>query len=402
MKLNKKLVFISGLFPSEIRSEIFENSKGVIQNAADVLQWAFVHGLDSHNIDFTIVNLPYIGSYPFRYKKPYMHQFSFSHHCLSSDINVGFLNISLIKLLSRYINLRKYLKHLFRKIDKETVIVIYAIHTPFLKAAIYAKKKYGAKICLIVPDLPEFMGAKSNPLYDLLKKIQDKLLLNYMMKVDAFVLLTTFMSEYLKVENRPWVCVEGIYDSKEQVNISTEKNTKKIIFYSGTLSVRYGIINLLNAFQEITDENYNLWICGEGDARMQILNRAEKDNRIKFWGQIDRTRVLIMQKEATVLVNPRTSGDFTKYSFPSKIIEYLASGTPVIMHKLDGIPDEYYEYCFIASEENSQGLRNAILNVCEMNAKDLNYFGTKAQNFILNKKNPRIQVGKILEMINSL
>ena len=38
-------------------------------------------------------------------------------------------------------------------------------------------------------------------------------------------------------------------------------------------------------------------------------------------------------------VNPRQNNEeFTKYSFPSKTMEYLASGVPVVAYKLDGIP----------------------------------------------------------------
>lgn len=39
--------------------------------------------------------------------------------------------------------------------------------------------------------------------------------------------------------------------------------------------------------------------------------------------------VLKAQSESEILVNPRNdNNEFTKYSFPSKVIEYLGSGTP--------------------------------------------------------------------------
>ena len=63
--------------------------------------------------------------------------------------------------------------------------------------------------------------------------------------------------------------------------------------------------------------------------------------RIEFLGMLPRTDVLELQSKATILVNPRQPvGDFTKYSFPSKTIEYMASGTPLLMYKLPGIPEE--------------------------------------------------------------
>mgnify|MGYP003303651866 CR=1 FL=1 len=44
-----------------------------------------------------------------------------------------------------------------------------------------------------------------------------------------------------------------------------------------------------------------------------------------FTGKIDRSQVLALQRSATVLVNPRRNNEeYTKYSFPSKTMEYLA------------------------------------------------------------------------------
>jgi glycosyltransferase involved in cell wall biosynthesis len=162
-------------------------------------------------------------------------------------------------------------------------------------------------------------------------------------------------------------------------------------------------MNLLDAFEKITDLEYRLWICGEGELRKEIIKRSRRDPRIIYYGQIPRERVLQLQREATVLVNPRTSeGEFTKYSFPSKTMEYLASGTPSIIHKLPGIPDEYFKFCFVPEEENSNGLYNMIVKVCEMESSELEIFGRKAQDFILKFKNPSYQCGKILLMLNQL
>jgi glycosyltransferase involved in cell wall biosynthesis len=118
---------------------------------------------------------------------------------------------------------------------------------------------------------------------------------------------------------------------------------------------------------------------------------------------VSRERVLLMQQNATVLVNPRTSeGDFTKYSFPSKIMEYFASGTPTIMHRLPGIPEEYYSYCFVVDPADAESLFKTMVKVCGMNQMELNEIGRKAQNFIFEQKNPKKQAGKIFEMISKL
>src|SRR5690606_28854588 len=103
------------------------------------------------------------------------------------------------------------------------------------------------------------------------------------------------------------------------------KEEFKTILYTGTLAKRYGIVHLLEAFALIKDQDYRLWICGDGDARDEVNEKVRMDPRITYFSQISRERVLKFQKKATVLVNPRKSeGEFTKYSFPSKTMEYLA------------------------------------------------------------------------------
>ena len=178
---------------------------------------------------------------------------------------------------------------------------------------------------------------------------------------------------------------------------------EKIILYTGTLALRYGVLNLLEAFSRIKDENYRLWICGKGEGENEIKKRSQKDSRIKYFGQVLTDVVRRMQTEATVLINPRTNeGEYTKYSFPSKIIEYFASGTPTIMYKLNGIPEDYFDYCFTIDGETVDDLKKTIIKVCEMNNETLEAVGEKAQNFITEKKNAKFQSQKIIQMLSKL
>ncbi len=401
----KKIAFLCGYFPDEIKRDIEKRSRGIIQYAAHALQKSIISGIDQHVSDLSIINLPYVGSYPIRYKSPRLKESHFSHRDGACDVNAGFNNISIYKYFSRYINAKKQLTIWARNNEGKKIVLVYAMHTPFVKAAIEIKQLiYDVAVCLIVPDLPEHMGGKRKGLYRFLRASEKRMLNNYLPLVNGFVLLTKYMAEVINIGRRPWVCIEGIYDEpgmpiKEQ-NIYDKQ---KIVMYSGNLTIKYGIQNLLDAFIKTDKKDYQLWICGEGEARSLVKKRAKSDSRIKYFGQLAREEVLALQKEATVLVNPRTgNGEYTRYSFPSKIMEYYASGTPTIMHRLPGIPEEYFKYCFIAEQENAEGLLRVIDAVFEMKAADLKKAGECARKFILENKNAKIQTGKIIEMIEHL
>ena len=205
----------------------------------------------------------------------------------------------------------------------------------------------------------------------------------------------------LKIGIRPWTRIEGIFSSKTISNINSQEINAKTILYTGTLDYRLGIMNLLKAFMEINDEEFKLWICGAGNASFDIINASKNDHRIKYFGILPLDEILELQKKATVLVNPRSSeGEFTKYSFPSKTLEYMASGTPCIMHRLPSVPKEYNDFIFFTDRDDYTGLKEKIIEVCSMKQTDLNDFGQKASQFIFENKNPKVQVKKIYDMIN--
>lgn len=396
------IIFISSIYPPDREEEIRQNSKFGIDNASNNLQWAILTGLDFFYPSLRVISQPGIGTYPLKYKKLFLKKSIFAHKKGAVDYCLGFINVPLIKHVIKTIDLYKTLKKNINP-NIETTIVIYAVHSPYLKAAIEAKRNNDKiKICQIVPDLPQYMSESRNPIYRFLKSIDAIVINKYIKKVDSFVLLSEYMTSALKVGKRPWTRVEGIFQQSDNIEYELKEEYKTIL-YTGTLARRYGIINLLDAFDAIKDSNYRLWICGEGDSRNEIEKRKKSDARIKYFGQLRYNQILTLQKKATVLVNPRTSeGDFTKYSFPSKTMEYLASGTPCITYRLQGIPEEYFQYCFIVKNENIEGLKEMIIDVCEKDQLELNEIGRKASLFIQKNKNPIAQVKRISEMINKI
>ncbi|QXW17939.1 glycosyltransferase [Comamonas aquatica] len=395
------IIFIGGFFPGNIRNEIEDKSKGVIQYAAHAFQENIIKGLDElSDSGISIVNLPFIGSYPLRYNDICYHGVgAIEFSTRSRLIDLDFFNLSLIKHLSRFFSLIKYLLKI--NINKSDDFVIYSMHLPFLAAVAIIKKikKNNNKIYLMVPDLPEYMSDSKNIAYLFFKKI-DKVLINFFLKsVDGFILLTEAMGDALALEKNKYIIVEGVAKSVFDLNAVANIN-EHVIFYSGTLAGRYGVRELIDAFNMIESDRMELWICGDGDAKMYVQSAAKKNPRIKYLGQIPIERVHKLQSEAAVLINPRMpNDDYTKYSFPSKIIEYMASGRPLIMHRLPGVPAEYYEYCFSPRDSSVDALKCIIEDVFYRSRRDLDEVGLRAKNFISNNKTSTHQALRILKFM---
>jgi glycosyltransferase involved in cell wall biosynthesis len=398
----KNVLFLTGLFPDEIRTEIIKNSKSNTQFAADALQWSFVEGLVYYFNNLQLLNFPFIGSYPTLYKTPFIKSFCFGNNKGFDGLNIGYFNLMAVKNVSIYRRAISNIRIWAKQNEGEKAILIYSAFLPFLKAAIEAKKEFSdLKIYLILPDLPQFMGGPDNKLYRGFKKYTNNQLLKCFEKTDGFVLLSKYMTELLPIDNKPWTVVEGIFNSKTAEPLPVNNtNNKKIILYTGTLARRYGILRLLEAFKLIRNEDYLLIICGDGDSKEDINLATEKDKRIIYKGSLDRSDVLRMQREASLLINPRTpEGEFTRFSFPSKTMEYLASGVPALIYKLPGIPEEYYQYCYSLEEISPEALAKKITGILQLDPDTRNGIGVKARQFILENKNPRVQCEKVYKLI---
>lgn len=408
---NFDVVFLGGLFPKETEQEIYSNSKGSVDNAANSLQWKVVKGLDCVlDKPVTVINSLFIGSFPKRYKKYMIKNYIFNHSENTTDINVGFLNLPIIKLFFKYTSLFPHLKKWAKtQSNKKKIVIAYSLANNVVESVCYIKNNYPEiTTVIIVPDLPQYMNTSINKsfLYTLFKKISMKHIDARLKKIDGFVLLTKYMAETLKIDRKNFVVVEGVADKHitdpdKPIQID-QKNIKKIV-YTGTMNEKYGVLNLVNAFKLINNHDYRLVLCGAGDAVSEIQKIAKLDARIDYKGQLQPAEITAIQQSATVLINPRQNNEeFTKYSFPSKNMEYLSSGIPLIAYKLDGIPDEYDRFIFYVTDDSVKTLANRIDEVCNLPEGFRQSFGSDASTWVLKEKSGKAQAMKIMNLISQL
>jgi len=390
--------YLGSIYPKHTFDELIKR-KQFVDYPANVFQHSLLKGLDDHIMDLRVITSPVIRSQYAAVKdicKPSM--FSHKNNGTYQDLYVGTLSIPGLQIVAEFWKVFRALRRELSISKQSNIVIIYALHSPFLISAVLLRKRISCS-CVVVPDLPEFMTGSAGFLRKLGKKI-DRYIINYCLKrLDRYVLLSPYMKEKLPIKNKPWVLVEGIYDTTTNPE-NIQRCNERVVFYGGSLSGRYGILELLDAFRGLDKENYRLWICGDGDAREEVIRAAEEDGRVKYLGVVSHQQVLKMQQQATVLINPRSSvGEYTKYSFPSKTMEYLASGTPTIMCHLPAIPKEYDEHIFYITDESVVGIKRIIEEVCEKSQEELDNFGEKAANFIKTEKNAFIQAEKIVKLI---
>jgi glycosyltransferase involved in cell wall biosynthesis len=405
---NLDIVFLTGLFPKESESDIIKHSKKSLQNAANNLQWEFVRGIDMHlSKPLTIFNSLYIGSFPFLYEKLWIKTYRFSHsEDAHQDMNIGFCNLLLYKNWSRYHHVMHHLKKWAKHQDgKQKVLIAYAMTSVFTKAIHTIKKQFPQVMTyLIVPDLPQYMNlsSKISLTYRILKQIEIKSIQEHLKSVDGYVFLTKHMADYLSIQV-PFVVIEGMSTSLFQSIKKRVRNDQEIhLMYSGGLNEKYGVKDLIDSFMRLINPQLRLFLCGSGELEDYIKSCSYHDERIVFLGLLKREDVLTRQKNADYLINPRMNTDeFAKYSFPSKILEYLSSGTPVIASMLSGIPEDYLGY-FHVIDQVDDGLYQTMEKVLSIDYQVSQKMAASAIDFVQNFKNNHFQTQKLLNMIEMM
>ena len=163
------------------------------------------------------------------------------------------------------------------------------------------------------------------------------------------------------------------------------------------MNLKFGIKELVDSFMRIEDSDFRLILCGDGDARDYVEEKSKIDNRIEYKGMVSAEKAREFVGTADVLVNPRPNDEeYTKYSFPSKNIEYLMTGKPVVAHLLDGMPSFYENFLYVIPD-NVQNFEEVLLKAYKNDSPKLNFF-TYAENklaasslidWILNNQNVR-------------
>ena len=142
-------------------------------------------------------------------------------------------------------------------------------------------------------------------------------------------------------------------------------------------------------------------IYGDGDYVPELKELLKSNDNIIYHGNCLNQEVVDAELESVLLVNPRPcEGEYTKYSFPSKTLEYMVSGTPVLTAHLAGIPQEYDEYLYYFNDEKEDGLQTAMRAILDKDLSELEGFGEKSRKFVLTEKNNILQAERVLAFLN--
>ena len=380
-----KIVYVAGCVSEAAYAKLYGNPKSRPVFQAQKYNRLFIEGLSAHTqvdvvgyppvdeaaMESGVISVPdeTVGNVHYHYIRTY-------RNSLRRRLHVGFCSfVKCLKLL-----------------DRDSAVMIDCLNQMSGLGALLASKLRRCRCVGIITDLPEFQGG------GLTMALSEFLI----RRSTDYVVLTQAMNDRVNKKGKPYVVLEGHSDITMTARKPSleKKNGKRICLYAGSIHKIYGIQRLVEGFQMAAIPGAELHIYGIGDYQQELEQIAEGNPSIHYGGLLLPSQVVEKEMEAAVLINPRPSDEkYVRYSFPSKTMEYMSTGTPVLTTALPCIPEEYGPYLYFIQKETAEGIAAALREVLSHSDAELFEKGCRAREFVLEQRNNVVQAAKVLEML---
>ena len=174
------------------------------------------------------------------------------------------------------------------------------------------------------------------------------------------------------------------------------------VYFAGSLSESAGVNLLLDAIPHVTDATLEFWVSGRGPLEGRLKQQSASDPRIRFFGFVSDDEYSTMLQKAAVLVNPRPSRLLeNRYNFPSKLMEYLAAGRPILSTATSDVAEHYGSDLIVLEDETPQGLARCIERSAAIPAEERAALGARARAAV-DGVTWRTEAERIIEFIATL
>ena len=186
-------------------------------------------------------------------------------------------------------------------------------------------QKKRVKVFAYVTDYPSLATSIKKKNVSLFRKmlqdLYDKFADHDLTKYDGYILVAEALKELIGINNKPYLVIEDVITvPNEEIKVENKKSASFTIVYGGALCERFGINKLADAVHKISNDNVALHFYGSGESVAYINDLNKKDARICYCGQVSFDELQKIQRNASLLVNPRRVVSHLRHiHFPQKL-----------------------------------------------------------------------------------
>jgi len=181
---------------------------------------------------------------------------------------------------------------------------------------------------------------------------------------------------------------------------------KFIVGYTGSLSIAYGIINLLKAAKKLMSKEIHFIIIGSGPEKQDLLNFAKKSrlSNVSFLGHFEISIVTKAIEYFDVCFLGYKKAGWLRYGISSnKLFDYMHSAKPIIAAMDTKFNIIAKGKCGITvSSENPRQIQKAIEKIYKLSKNKRNELGKNGKKYLLKYHSYEQIAGKYSRLFKKL
>jgi glycosyltransferase involved in cell wall biosynthesis len=145
------------------------------------------------------------------------------------------------------------------------------------------------------------------------------------------------------------------------------KQGDRVIVYMGNFFYFSGLAQVIQAFAQIRPENIKLLLIGGGEQDQELRHLVEKlglGKDVLFTGFIDYRKLPEYFSIVQVAINPMEPSLVSNSALPQKVLQYIASGLPVVSTKLTGLRATFPDSAGITWVESPAEVLATAVDLC--------------------------------------
>lgn len=181
--------------------------------------------------------------------------------------------------------------------------------------------------------------------YRIIKELDTAYRMRYVQKhVDSVVAISRFLYDYYR-EKVPTVLIPPTVDiSDDKWNVGVEKKTEVTSFaYAGSPSALKEKLDVIVRAIIECGKTERIVFNVVGITKNQFVQMyswaGDLPKEIVFWGRIPHTDVIRIVRESSWSIILRDNNIVVKAGFPTKLVESISCGTPVIVNRFSNVTD---------------------------------------------------------------
>jgi glycosyltransferase involved in cell wall biosynthesis len=204
-------------------------------------------------------------------------------------------------------------------------------------------------------------------------RVQGYLSARLLRRIDKLVVISPFLGEAINPRVRPCVVRGAVPDAvvADATPRADRASGPRRIVYAGNLSHRYNLDAAVAMLDHLPAGEFELHVYGRGALEAQVRAAAERSPAVHFHGAVAESAVPAVLRDADLLLALLTPDDYlARYSFPSKLFESLASGTPVLTTALPTLDPAMAEHLVIVESLDPATLALAVREVADRSPEE--------------------------------